>query len=69
MVRKRYKPEGIVTKLRQLDALISQGSAVCREIDSSSLSSLLVALRFHYSLTWMIKFRFGPHFPVATKPA
>jgi putative transposase len=34
MARKRYKPEEIVAKLRQVDVLISQGGAVAEAVRS-----------------------------------
>ncbi len=41
MPRKRYKPEQIVMKLRQVDVLVSQGSSVAdaiRQIDVSEVT-------------------------------
>lgn len=39
MPRKRYKPEEIVTKLRQVDVLVSQGSSVAdAKLDTSKAS-------------------------------
>ena len=40
MPRKRYKPEEIVTKLRQVDVLVSQGSSVADAIRQISVSEV-----------------------------
>ena len=40
MPRKRYKPEKIVTKLRQVDVLISQGSSVANAIRQIGVSEV-----------------------------
>jgi hypothetical protein len=36
MARKRYKVEGIVAKLRQIDVLVSQGQAMADAIPRSA---------------------------------
>ncbi len=40
MPRKRYKPEEIVTKLRQVDVLVSQGSSVVDAIRQIGISEV-----------------------------
>jgi putative transposase len=40
MPRKRYKPEEIVTKLRQVDVLVSQGSSVADAIRKIGISEV-----------------------------
>ena len=40
MPRKRYKPEEIVRKLRQVDVLVSQGSSVADAIRQISVSEV-----------------------------
>ncbi len=40
MPRKRYKPEEIVTKLRQVDVLVSQGSSVADAIRQIRVSEV-----------------------------
>ena len=40
MPRKRYKPEEIVTKLRQVDVLVSQGSSVADAIRQIGVSEV-----------------------------
>jgi transposase-like protein len=40
MPRKRYKPEEIVTKLRQVDVLVSQGSVVADAIRQIEISEV-----------------------------
>ena len=40
MPRKRYKPEEIVTKLRQVDVLLSQGSSVADAIRQIGVSEV-----------------------------
>ena len=40
MPRKRYKPEEIVMKLRQVDVLVSQGSSVADAIRQISVSEV-----------------------------
>ena len=40
MPRKRYKPEEIVTKLRQVDVLVSQGSSVANAIRQIGVSEV-----------------------------
>ncbi len=40
MPRKRYKPEQIVMKLRQVDVLVSQGSSVADAIRQISVSEV-----------------------------
>jgi putative transposase len=40
MAKKRHKPEEIVTKLRQVDVLVSQGRSVAEAIRSISVSEL-----------------------------
>jgi len=40
MPRKRYKPEEIVTKLRQVDVLVSQGSSVVDAIRQIEISEV-----------------------------
>ena len=40
MPRKRYKPEEIVTKLRQVDVLVSQGSSVSDAIRQIGVSEV-----------------------------
>ena len=40
MPRKRYKPEEIVTKLRQVDVLVSQGSSVAAAIRQIGVSEV-----------------------------
>ena len=40
MPRKRYNPEEIVTKLRQVDVLVSQGNSVADAIRQISVSEV-----------------------------
>ncbi len=40
MPRKRYKPEEIVTKLRQVDVLVSQGTAMAEAIRQIGVSEV-----------------------------
>ena len=40
MPRKRYKPEEIVTKLRQVDVLVSQGGSVVDAIRQIGISEV-----------------------------
>ena len=40
MTRKRYKPEEIVTKLRQVDVLVSQGHGVSNAIRQIGVSEV-----------------------------
>ena len=40
MPRKRYKPEEIVTKVRQVDVLVSQGSSVANAIRQIGVSEV-----------------------------
>jgi transposase-like protein len=40
MASKRYKPEGIVTKLRQVDVLTSQGKPVAEAIRSIGVTEV-----------------------------
>jgi putative transposase len=43
MPRKRHKPEKIVTKLRQVDVLVSQGQSVVDAIRQIGVSELVFA--------------------------
>jgi putative transposase len=48
MARKRYKPEDIVAKLRQVDVLVSQGQAMADAIRQIALDlSFALARRQH----------------------
>ena len=40
MPRKRHKPEGIVTKLRQIDVLVSQGQGIADAIRQIGVSEV-----------------------------
>jgi putative transposase len=40
MPRKRYKPEEIVAKLRQVDVLVSQGQTAIRQIGVSEVNTI-----------------------------
>ena len=40
MPKKRYKPEEVVTKLRQVDVLVSQGSSVADAIRQIGVSEV-----------------------------
>ena len=43
MPRKRYKPEEIVAKLRQVDVLVSQGASMADAIRQIGVSELVCA--------------------------
>ena len=43
MPRKRYKPEEIVAKLRQVDVLVSQGQSLADAIRQIGVSEVMVS--------------------------
>jgi len=69
MPRKRYKPEEIVTKLRQVDVLLSQGSSVADAIRQIAVRLAVYHRPRHlqYEIRWWTQCGSGCH-PVCGQP-